>query len=381
MRILHACLRYPPASGGVETYVQQLVERTRDITAKRDVRVLTSRLRTHGPISELDPELLLDDPLYIQRLHHSATPFISYPRLQALPYYIGHHQPNILHGYSFWYQPADVAARYAKKHHIPFFFHPMYYEHGTRQKAIWQIYKQTIGKRTFAAADVVIVISPQEQALIEAAGFPVKRFELIPPGIETDRFDTPHLNPYLKRGIKGKVIASVSRLAPGKRLEDMLEALPDILRQQPDAHLVFIGEDFGSRIGLEKKTSQLGINNNVHFLGKLDDTELTAAYQHANILLHTSEYEAFGISLGESLGAGTPVVARNVGAVPFVAPHSIAGLLFTTTDELKSHVLTLLTDIGLRQKLGRQGAAHIKENFTWEKSIKKMTALYTEFGQ
>src|SRR5688572_10767570 len=103
MRILHTCLRYPPATGGVEQYVEDIVEGTRDIQQKRDVRVLTSKLRTHGPISELPPEQLLDDAPYVQRLQHGGTPLVSYPRLQALPYYISHHQPHIVHGYSYWY--------------------------------------------------------------------------------------------------------------------------------------------------------------------------------------------------------------------------------------------------------------------------------------
>src|SRR5688572_19716389 len=195
MRIVHTCLRYPPATGGVETYVHEIVERTRlrqgfggQGSKNLDVRVLTSKMRTHGPITTLDPNLLLDDAPYVQRLHHAATPFFSYPRLQALKYYLGHHQPDIVHGYSFWYQPADVAARYAKTHHLPFFFHPMYYEDANRQKLSWQLYKRSIGHQTFAAADVVIVISPHEQSLIEQARLPVKRFALIPPGIDMAQY-------------------------------------------------------------------------------------------------------------------------------------------------------------------------------------------------
>ncbi|MGH9857286.1 MAG: glycosyltransferase, partial [Acidobacteriota bacterium] len=152
----------------METHVQELVTRTRHIpedpasASVRDVRVLTSAMRTHGPITKLAPELLLDDPLYVQRLHYAATPLISYPRLQALSYYIGHHNPDILHAYSFWYQPADVAARYAQKRRIPFFFHPVFYENEVRKKWFWQLYKNIVGRRTFAAADIVFVISPYE---------------------------------------------------------------------------------------------------------------------------------------------------------------------------------------------------------------------------
>lgn len=381
MRIIHTCLRYPPASGGVETYVEQIVERTRDIHAKRDVRVLTSSMRTHGPITNLDPDALLDDPMYVQRLHHTATPLISYPRLQALPYYIGHHRPNILHSYSFWYQPADVTARYAKKYRIPFIFHPIYYDNEIRHKPIWQIYKQTIGKATFAAADVVVVISPQEKELIEKAGFPVKRFELISPGIDIDRFTGSTLNPFLKRGIKGKVLLSVARLASGKRLSDMIEALPHIIAQNPDTQLAFAGEDFGMQASLQAQAKEVGLENHIHFLGKISDEELASAYQHADLLLHTSEYEAFGITLAESLAAGTPVVARRTGAVPYVVPEGSAGLLFTTPAEIIEHVNAMLSDTNLRQRLGREGQEYVRAHFTWDRSIKKLTKLYEEFSQ
>ena len=406
MRIVHTCLRYPPASGGAETYIKETVERTRSVPSEpdptnsdalgarvgrqnlvgpeasdnlRDVRVLTSKMRTHHPISELNPELLLDDPMYVQRLHHMSTPIFAYPRLQALKYYIGHHQPDILHSYGFWYQPADVTARYAKEHNIPFIFHPLYYENEGRQKFFWQAYKNFLGKKTFAAADVVVVISPFEQSLIEHAAFEIKRLELIPPGVEMTRFEQPRLNPFLKRNIKGKILLSVSRLASGKGLEDMILALPSIIKASPDTQLVIIGEDFGAQNNLQNVAHTAGVENSTHFWGKVDEETLVAAYQHADVLVHPSYYEAFGIVLAESLAAGTPVVARNSTAIPFVAPHERTGLLFNTPEELAEHTITLLRNDSLREKYGQAGIKHIRENFNWEKGITKILGLYDEF--
>jgi glycosyltransferase involved in cell wall biosynthesis len=378
MRILHTCLRYPPATGGVETYVNELIKRTYNIEEKRDVRVLTSKMRTHGPVSDLSPESLLDDPIYVQRLHHANTPLVSYPRLQALKYYIGHHKPDILHSYSFWYQPADVTARYAQKNNIPFIFHPIYYENEIRQKPIWQLYKNTIGKKTFAAADVTVVISPYEQQLIVETGLPVKRFELIPPGIDISPFETARQNPFLKKGIKGNIILSVGRLSASKGLDEVIAVLPNIINEVPDTHFVIIGEDFGEKNNLEKQIKKAGLQNNIHFLGKISREELIASYQHANVLVHPSYYEAFGIVLAESLAAKTPVVARNIAAIPFVAPHNKTSLLFSSQQELTASLITILKDQTLQNKLGRNGYQHVIQNFTWDKSIKKLAKLYQE---
>lgn len=380
MRIVHTCLRYPPASGGAERYAYELVERTRR-ALNADVRVLTSKLRTHHPMSELDPKLLLDDAPYVQRLHHAATPFIAYPRLQALRYYLGHHKPDIIHGYGFWYQPADVASRFAKQRKIPFIFHPLYYRNAVRQKPLWQMYQAMIGRATFAAADAVVVISPHEQRLIEQAGFPVQRFVQIPPGINVDKWQARQSDPYAARGLTGQILLTVSRLAPGKGLDDIIAALPAILKAYPDTHLAIVGEDFGSQANLQRQAMAMGLANHIHFLGVLTEQELAAAYQHADIFVHPSHYEAFGIVLAEALAAKTPVVARQAAAVPYVVPANKAGLLFTSQEELVRQVIALLSNESKRAALAEGGFKHVAKNFTWNNSIKKLVELYHEFGQ
>lgn len=379
MRIIHTALRYPPATGGAETYIKEIVERTRNIDESRDVRVLTSKMRTHGPITLLNPELLMDDAAYVQRLHTSNTPGLSYPRLQALPYYLDHHKPEILESYGFWYQPADAAARYAKKHRVPFIFHPIYYENNTRRKLRWRLYAKTIGKATFNAANIVVVLSEFERQLIEKNGFPVQRFEIIPPGIDTVKFERLQENPFSMRGIQGNILLAVSRVSKSKGLQDIIRALPSIIREVPDVQLAIVGEDFGYVNQIQLLAKQLGIEPRVHMLGKLSDTDLIGAYQHAHICVHPSHYEAFGIVLAEAMAAGLPVIARNSTAIPFVVPHNKAGLLFITQDELIENIVRLCKDKTMAQLFGTYGQKHVQEHFTWDISIKKLLSIYEEF--
>lgn len=380
MRILHTCLRYPPAVGGVETYVQKLVEATRDIPTGRDVRVLTSKLRTHHPPAELDPNLLLDDPAYVQRLHHIRTPALAYPRLQALNYYLGHHAPDVLHGYSFWYQPADAVARFCRRRGLPFIFHPMFYTNTTRRKAVWRLYAHTIGRKTFAAAEVAVVISPHEQRLIEQYRFPVKRFVLIPPGIDSLELAAPHSNPFHERGITGRIVLTVSRLAAGKGLTGAVSAWPKLPPRDRDVHLVIAGTDFGEKRALQQRIAQLNLKGRVHLLGHLSRADLIGAYQHANVLLHPSHYEAFGITVAEALAAGTPVVARNAGALPYVAPHEQAALLFNTDQEMVDHLNTLLSDTEAACRLADTGRRRVQQEFTWARSRQKILQLYDDLA-
>lgn len=380
MRIVHTCLRYPPATGGVEAYVRDVVLRTRNIEEGRDVRVVTSSMRTHGPISLLHPDTLLDDPPYVQRTHVAATPWVSYPRLQGLGYYLLHHQPDIIHGYSYWYQPADVAARVARRNGIPFIFHPMFYYNAHRKKLVWCIYQQLRGRATFAAADAVAVISPYEQKAIEEAGMPVKRFVLLPPGIDSMAIYRQRPNPYVARGVAGPVILCVGRLSRGKGFDQAIKVFARIKRQQIDAELVIIGEDFGEAGALKKIVADLSVAG-IHFWGRVESETLFAAYQHAAVFLQTSYYEAFGIAAGEASAAGTPVVARDVAAVPYVVQHGRTGFLFNSEDELYRALSTLLASPETRATFGEAGRVYIQENFSWETTINRLLTLYGEFGR
>jgi glycosyltransferase involved in cell wall biosynthesis len=377
MRIVHATLRYPPATGGVETYAQNLVESTRSLEQNRDVRVLTSKLRTHWPIKELSPEVLLDDPPYVQRLHHAALPGIAYPWLQALKYYIGHHKPDILHGYSFWYQPADVAARYAKRHHIPFIFHPMYYENSVRRKLRWQLYKKTIGWQTFAAADIVVVISPYEQKLIEKSGFPVKRFVLLPPGIQPEKYAPPVHNVFTDKNIKGTILLSVGRIAASKGLQEIISALPDMLSHHSNLQLAIVGENFGAKQQLLLLATKLGVAHRVHFLGKLKRSDLLSAYHNATALVHASHYEAFGIVIIEAMASKLPVIAREAAAIPYVVTKK-TGLLFKNKSELVLQITNLLSNKKMQEDLKTNGFMHVQKNFSWETNINKLLDVYNE---
>jgi hypothetical protein len=121
MRILHVLLYYPPAKGQAASCAHRLVQHTGNIDEKRDVRVLASNLQNNR--SPLNPDLLLDDPMNIQRLHHIHLPLTIYPRLQALYYYITHHQPHIIHPYDINSPVTATAAKYPRHKNIDYILH------------------------------------------------------------------------------------------------------------------------------------------------------------------------------------------------------------------------------------------------------------------
>jgi glycosyltransferase involved in cell wall biosynthesis len=112
-------------------------------------------------------------------------------------------------------------------------------------------------------------------------------------------------------------LLSVGRLVPNKRVEDLLAAFAVLQRGLlPDCRLLLAGgralEAYA--LALERRVRELRIGH-VVFLGSVEECELRACYELADVYVSLSEHEGYGVPLVEAMLAGVPVVARDAGAV------------------------------------------------------------------
>jgi glycosyltransferase involved in cell wall biosynthesis len=108
-------------------------------------------------------------------------------------------------------------------------------------------------------------------------------------------------------------LAWAGRLAEGKGLEDLVEALAILVRDEPDGHrteLVLIG-DGPARAALEAKARALGVDEKIHWLGYIADR---AAYMDplaaCDLFVFPSPAEGFPKVILDAMAVGLPVVAR-----------------------------------------------------------------------
>jgi L-malate glycosyltransferase len=117
----------------------------------------------------------------------------------------------------------------------------------------------------------------------------------------------------------GATVLSVGRIAPNKRIEDVIGAF-HLYRghRDPAARLVLVGSDAGFeryRIGLDRLLARLGTRG-VTFAGRVSDAERDRRYADADAYLCLSVHEGFCAPLVEAMAHAVPVVARRAGAVP-----------------------------------------------------------------
>jgi glycosyltransferase involved in cell wall biosynthesis len=102
--------------------------------------------------------------------------------------------------------------------------------------------------------------------------------------------------------------------------------------------------------------TQAASNPRIIFLGALPQRELGALYYHAVACIVPSiTYETFGMILIESFARKTPVIARDLGALPEVVDDSQGGFIYRTDEELLTAIQRLATSPQLRSELGEKG--------------------------
>jgi len=183
-----------------------------------------------------------------------------------------------------------------------------------------------------------------------------QRTGVLPILLDLSRYDHP-TNPDLLRGHAGKtVLLHVGRIAPNKRIEDLLKILTFLRRLDPKAHLLVVGTEIDMEAyagALRRLARQLDLGDHITFAGPVRAEDLPTYYRLAACYVTMSEHEGFCVPLLEAMHLGCPVVAYAAAAVPETLGG--AGLLFHEKDHpvIAEAIHHLVTTPALREAIVR----------------------------
>ena len=116
---------------------------------------------------------------------------------------------------------------------------------------------------------------------------------------------------------------------------------------------------------------QAAANPRIKFLGPMSQSQLGALYGHALACIVPSlTYETFGIIIIEAFARKTPVIVRDLGALPEVVNDSSGGFIYRNDDELLAAIEKIGTSPTLRYQLGTKGYEAFIANWSREAHLK-----------
>jgi glycosyltransferase involved in cell wall biosynthesis len=147
-----------------------------------------------------------------------------------------------------------------------------------------------------------------------------------------------------------RIILTVARLGVQKAHSVLLEAIPPIVAQHPDAHFVWLGEG-EQRAVLSARVAALGLTRHVHLPGFQHD--IPDWLLATDLFAFPTHYEGLPFSLVEAMAAGLPVAASRVSSIPEILDNGESGVLVDNTAEAWTAAINaLLADDALCETLG-----------------------------
>lgn len=177
-------------------------------------------------------------------------------------------------------------------------------------------------------------------------------------------------------GANEKVIIVVANLIPYKGHSDLIQAATLVTKRFPKAVFLVVGEDRGILIDLEQQVSEFGIGQSFKFLGRRNDISNLLGASDISVL--PSHEEGFSNVILESMAAGLPVVAADVGGNGEAVRDGVTGWLVPPREPsaLSAKILDLLSNTAKAREWGEKGRQRVKRMFTVEKMSRAHMKLY-----
>ncbi len=230
-------------------------------------------------------------------------------------------------------------------------------------------------------------IANSEYTLEEMVKLGVRRetITLIYPGVDTERFRPGLPCEDLKQSIglqAGQhLILSVGRLVRRKGFDQVIRAIPELVKQGIDAHyaLIGIGEDWDYLSDLAK---ELGVSERLHLLGHVSPEDLPRWYNASDVFVMANreingDTEGFGMVFLEAAACGKPAIAGDAGGTGAAVVDGETGFRVdgNCVAAVSTALLAVLNNTNLAAHMASTGLARAQTEFSWDSVAEKTHLL------
>ncbi len=356
---------YPPATGGVERYVERLASGLRDRGIP--VEIVTTDPAASAPSVEVREGIPVRRFPTIRgdRLYFPSPQLARWLRFRVDGY-------ALLHAHSLHTLVPLAGAWTTRDRHPPMVLTPHWHGTGhTPLRRMLHVPYRPVAGWVVRRAGAIIGNSAGEAALLRRDFGQRLPITVIPEGIElpgTFPDEAPGADP--DGEVERTTILSVGRLESYKGVERVVRAMAFL----PQTHrLVVVGQG-PDRDLIERAASDADVADRVVMRGRVPDEELLAWYQRAAVFISMSAHESFGLAVLEAAAAGVPVVASDIPAHRESTSFVPTGRITLVPGASDSRGIAAAIQSGLRQ-----GHAEDRTGWalpTWDDLVERTITVY-----
>ncbi|MBC8002562.1 MAG: glycosyltransferase family 4 protein [Opitutaceae bacterium] len=173
------------------------------------------------------------------------------------------------------------------------------------------------------------------------------------------------------------VVGKVARLVDLKGHDDLFAIAPALVKQCPNIKFLFVGDGM-LRDRFASTVAKLGLTDRFVFTGLVRPAEVPRYVGIMDVLVHLSRREGLPRALPQAMAAGKPVVAFDCDGAREVCLSHQTGFLLPAGDHagLTLRLTELCRHLELRERLGQQGQAMVRDAFPIQRMVDDLHSLY-----
>ncbi|MGZ3235590.1 MAG: TIGR04063 family PEP-CTERM/XrtA system glycosyltransferase [Croceibacterium sp.] len=237
-----------------------------------------------------------------------------------------------------------------------------------------------------SGADAVMTICRGLRDDLIARGYPQERIGVMPNGVDLNLFGTPPpRDAALARELKldaGPVIGFIGSFYDYEGLDDLIAAMPSLVRQQPAAKLLLVGGG-PMEAALRAQAEASSVASSIRFVGRVPHDQVERYYSLCDVMAYPRKRSRLTelvtpLKPLEAMAQERIVAASDVGGHRELVTDGLTGVLFPPDDPeaCADALATLLARSGEWPAMRSVARAHVAAHHDWERNVLRYQDVY-----
>jgi starch synthase len=260
------------------------------------------------------------------------------------------------------------------------------YRFGPLRKIVWQ--KLVLGpvSRVVRGAAGIFALSPADFSIVRGMGFAGAELRVVSNGVMMPPLDDSNANPTILEQLGIPSAKTPGQIAcmflanhtPNKGLRILFEAFASL--EIP--YLLIVGGETRADIDYDYYVRRCRPGQKIVLTGRLEDRQVTALFRRSDLFVFPTLADTFPLAVLEAMSFGVPVLASNVGGIPYQVDEQ-CGVLVPPGDSsrLASAIYSLSREPNRLISMGLNARSSVTAKFSWERAAEQAFAGYQSILQ